>query len=205
MKKRWPASSDLWSKVQKDKEKNPKTGPDKNPDDVDKKTRQTCVGGHNRAAKTKDREQLEGQHMFHTTMYGSEDLLGMNAKVSTVKGTTGGKVQMVEALADSEDLASIITWDLAKKLNMVVFGRGDATFKDASHRHMVVSGKDEIIEQEEHGLPHKIKVLVSKELGQDELVVGLEDLKDIGILHKEFPKTLSERRREDAKQASTTA
>ena len=47
--------------------------------------------------------------MFHTTKYGSEDLLGMNAKVSTVKGTTGGKVQIVEVLADSEDLASIIT------------------------------------------------------------------------------------------------
>ena len=54
--------------------------------------------------------------------------------------------------------------------------------------------------QEEHGVPHKIKVLVSKDLGKNELVVGLEDLKDIGILHKEFPKTLPERRREDAKQ-----
>ena len=39
--------------------------------------------------------------MFHTTKYGSEDFLGMNTKVSTVKGTTGGKVQTVEALADS--------------------------------------------------------------------------------------------------------
>ena len=36
-------------------------------------------------------------------------------------------------------------------------------------------------------------------MGKNELVVGLEDLKDIGILHKEFPKTLPERRREDAK------
>ena len=32
------------------------------------------------------------------------------------------------------------------------------------------------------------------------MVVGLEDLKDIGILHREFPKILPERRREDAKQ-----
>ena len=92
--------------------------------------------------------------------------------------------------------------DLAKNLNMAEFGRGDATLKDASHKHMDMSGKDEILVQEEHGLSHKIKVLVSKDLGQDELVASLEDLKDIGILHKEFPKTLPERCREDAKQVN---
>ena len=85
---------------------------------------------------------------------------------------------------------------------MLVFGRGDATLKDSSHKHMDVSGKGKIIVQEEHGLPHKIKVLVSKDLGQDELVVCLEDLKDIVILHKEFPKTLPERRRENIKQVN---
>ena len=37
-------------------------------------------------------------------------------------------------------------------------------------------------------------------MGKDKLVVGPEDLKDIGILHREFPKKLPERRREDAKQ-----
>ena len=57
---------------------------------------------------------------------------------------------------------------------------------------------------EEHVIPHKIKVLVSKDLGKNELVVGVEDLKDIGILHREFPKTLPEGRREDAKQLSNT-
>ena len=45
-------------------------------------------------------------------------------------------------------------------------------------------------------------MLVSKDLGPDELVVGLEDLKNINILHKEFPKTLPEWRREDAKQVN---
>ena len=42
--------------------------------------------------------------------------------------------------------------------------------------------------------------MVLKDLGQNEVVVGLEDLKDIGILDREFPKTLPERRREGAKQ-----
>ena len=74
--------------------------------------------------------------MFHTTKYGSEDLLGMNTKVSTVNGTTGEKVQTVEALADSGAAASIISWDLAKKVNMIVLDKGDATLKDASHKHI---------------------------------------------------------------------
>ena len=111
----------------------------------------------------------------------------MKTKVSTVKGTTGGTVQTVEALADSGASVSLITWNLAKKLNMVIFDKGGATLKDASHKHMDVSGKGEVIVQEEQGLPYKIKVLVTKDLGPDELVVGLEDLKDINILHKDFP------------------
>ena len=140
--------------------------------------------------------------MLHNTKYRSEDFLGMNTEVSTMKGTKEGKVQTVEALADSEASTSIISWDLAKKVNMIVFLKRDATLKDASHKHMDMGGRGEIMVQEERGIPHKIKLLVSKDLGQDELVVGLEDLKDIGILHREFPKTMPERRREDAKQVN---
>ena len=97
---------------------------------ADKKPDNIRVEEHDRAAKTKDREQLEGPHMFHTTKYGPEDLLVMKTKVSTVKGTKEGKVQTVEALADSG--ASIISWYLAKKVNMMIFEKGDATLKDAS-------------------------------------------------------------------------
>ena len=57
--------------------------------------------------------------MFHTTKYGSEELLGMKTKVSTVKRTPGGTVQTVEALADSGASVSLIAWNLAKKLNMM--------------------------------------------------------------------------------------
>ena len=68
--------------------------------------------------------------MFHTTKYGPKDLLVMKTKVSTVKGTKEGKVQTVKALADS--VASIISWYLAKKVNMMIFEKGDAILKDAS-------------------------------------------------------------------------
>ena len=81
-----------------------------------------------------------------------------------------------------------------------MFDKGDATLKDASHKHMDISGRREIMVQEENVIPYKIKVLVTKDSGQNKLFVGLEDLKDIGILHREFPKTLPDKRREDAKQ-----
>ena len=41
---------------------------------------------------------------------------------------------------------------------------------------MDVSGKSEVMVQREYGVPHKIKVLLSKELGACKLMVGLEDL-----------------------------
>ena len=75
--------------------------------------------------------------MFHTT------------KFSTVICTTGERVQTVESLADSGASASLISWDLAKKLNMVVFEKGDATMKDAGHKHMDVSGNGEVMVHEE--------------------------------------------------------
>ena len=48
----------------------------------------------------------------------------------------------MEALADSGASASITSWDLAKKLNMVVFGKGDDTLKNASHKHMGPKDQD---------------------------------------------------------------
>ena len=78
---------------------------------------------------------------------------------------------------------------------MNIYEKGEATLKDGSHNHMDVSGKGEIMVQEEDGWPLKIQVLVSKSLGKGELVVGLEDLKELHILHNDFPRTLPEFRR----------
>ena len=106
----------------------------------------------------------------------------------------------VEALADSKASASIISLYLAKKVNMIIFEKGDATLNDTSNKHMDVSGRGETMIQEEFRIPHKIRMLISRDLGQDKLVVGLEDLKELGILHHEFHRTLPEIRREDAVQ-----
>ena len=61
-KKKWPASGDLQSRVQKEKEKNPRTEPKKDPDDADKKPDTTFVGEPDRTAKTK--EKLWGHICF---------------------------------------------------------------------------------------------------------------------------------------------
>ena len=57
-KKIWPASSDLQSTVRQEEEYDPRTEPDKDPDEADKKPDTTCVGKLDRAAKPK--EQLGG-------------------------------------------------------------------------------------------------------------------------------------------------
>ena len=136
-----------------------------------------------------------GSHMFHRTRYGSDELPGMKTKVSRVRGTQEGKQKTIQALADSGASTSIITWDLAKEINMTIYEKGEATLKDGSHNHMDVSGIGAIMVQEDDGLPLKINVLVSRSLGKEELVVGLSDLKDLNILHKDFPRTLPEFRR----------
>ena len=158
----WKAPRDTKSRALHEKEDDPRTKPKKDPDEADKKPR-TSVGELdieeiNPGDETK--KSLGGTHVFYKTRYGSEDLLGMNTKVSTVEGTQGGKQQTIQALADSGASASIISWDLANNINMEIYEKGDATLKDASHKHMDVSGQGEIIVQEEHGLPHKIQVLV---------------------------------------------
>ena len=130
--------------------------------------------------------------MCHKTQYESEELLGMNTKVSCVEGTPGGKQQKIQVLADSGVSCSIISWDLATTLNIHIYEQGEATLKDGNYIHMDVSGRGEVVVQEEEGWPLKIDVLVSKSLGEGELVVGLEDLKELHILHKEFPITLPE-------------
>ena len=82
----------------KKRKNDPRTEPKKDPDEADKKPDTTCVGELDMGAETKN--SLGGPHVFYTTKYGSEDLLGMNTKVSTVEGTQVGTQQTVQALAD---------------------------------------------------------------------------------------------------------
>ena len=117
-----------------------------------------------------------------------------------MKGTKEGRVQTVEALADSGASASFISWDLAKKVNMIVFEKGDAKLKDASHKYIDVSGRGkswyrrtwDTTQNKSPGL---------KRLGKIFIICGCAGSeRHWHLAHREFPKTLPERRREDAKQ-----
>ena len=131
-------------------------GPDKTQDDI---------GDSSNYTRDKD---LEDSHVIDKTKYGSEVVLGMSTTISTVKNPAWKSANQhvevqVEALADSGASASIISLDLARKVKMIIFEKGDATLKDASNKNMDVSGRGEIMVQEELGLRHKIRVLISKE------------------------------------------
>ena len=162
--------------LQKQKENSLIPWPDKDQGgaDMDPRTQAGELDKEGLDIKAETKNSLGGSHVFYKTQYWSDDLLGMNTKVSSVDGTQGEQQQTIQALADSGASAFINSWDLAKNINMIIYEKGDATLKDGSHNHMYVSGKGEVIVQEDDGLPLKIKVLVSKDLGKDELVVGLE-------------------------------
>ena len=73
----------------------------------------------------------------------------MKTKIGTVKNPAGKSANQhpeahVEALADSGASGLIISMDLAKKVRMTIFEKGDATLKDASNKHMDVYGRGEI-------------------------------------------------------------
>ena len=82
----------------------------------------------------------------------------------------------------------ILSYDLAVKLKMWMEKPGRAYLEDASGNAMDISGKGRLVVRENQGFLNVIKVLVSKSLGQDQLVVGLEDLKTLHILHNDFPR-----------------
>ena len=142
-----------------------------------------------------DFQDLEGAHRFNIHKYRSEALLTM--KTWIFKPRSQGKEEpryRVEVLADSGSSVSIISYNLAVKVDMQIRKKGSASLQDASGNDMDVSGRDSLMVKEEDGISHKIKVIVSKDLGEEEVAVGLEDLKALSILHKEFPRTMPGKR-----------
>ena len=69
----------------------------------------------------------------------------MKTTISNDKNPASKHIRMkVEALADSGATASIISFDLAKKVNMIIFEKGESTLTNASNKSMDVSGRGEI-------------------------------------------------------------
>ena len=63
------------------------------------------------------------------------------------------------------------------------------------HKVRVKTAVATVAVRELAGIPSYFQVLVSKDIGKDKLVVGIEELKTLHILHQDFPRTLPEFRR----------
>ena len=77
---------------------------------------------------------MESSNVLHITKYGSEVLLGMKTSVSAGKSKQLNSDQrsaiQVETIADFDASASIISWDLGKKVNRIILEKGEATMED---------------------------------------------------------------------------
>ena len=108
---------------------------------------------------------------------------------------SGGAVLKIQALTDSDASASIISLYLARQLGLDAEDPGSAKLEDASGTQMDVTAMANVAVRENMGIPIVFKVLVSKSLGNGEMLIGIEDLKTLHILHQDFPKTLPKYRR----------
>ena len=94
-KNQWRGSNNVQAEVHLNRKKASGTKPAKDSDKADRRPDKTCLYMNDRAATTKDKEHLTGPHVLHNTKYGSQELLGMRTKVTTVKGTKEGRVKTV--------------------------------------------------------------------------------------------------------------
>ena len=67
--------------------------------------------------------------------------------------------------------------------------------EDASGSRMNVTAVASVVVRELAGIPSYFQVLVSKDVGRDKMVVGIDELKTLHILHADFPRTLPKFRR----------
>ena len=135
-------------------------------------------------------------HRLYNTKYGSKQLVPMDAILAKgIVPMSQGQGLKIKALADSGSSASIISLELAIKLGLEREDPGDTKLEDASGSRMDVSAVATVAVREMAGIPSCFQVLVSKDIGKDDMVIGIDELKTLHILHQDFPRTLPEFRR----------
>ena len=105
-----------------------------------------------------------------------------------------GKRGQCGSLEDSGSSVLIISLYQAERIKLRLRAKGSVSLLDVNVNCMNVSSRGSLMVKEEYGIPHEIKVILSKDLGEESLVVGQEHLKTPKILHKGSPRTLSEHR-----------
>ena len=150
--------------------------------------------GEEAEPKAPGRDRLP--HRLYNTKYGSKQLVPMEAILAKgIVPMSQGKGLRIKALADSGSSASIISLELTIKLGLEREDPGDTELQDASGSRMDVSAVATMAVREMTGIPSCFQVLVSKDIGKDDVVIGIDELKTLHILHQDFPRTLPEFRR----------
>ena len=150
----------------------------------------TKVGG------TKVHGEGSNTHRVYNSKCGSKQLIPMDAILAkNIVTMSEGKLVRVRALPDLGSSASIISLELAVKLGLEREDPGLTKLEDASGSRMDVTAVASVAVRELSGIPSYFQVLVSRDLGEDDMVVGIDELKTLHILHADFPRTLPEYRR----------
>ena len=131
---------------------------------------------------TADRAEAPGdrmqQHRLCNTKYGSKQLVPMTTILAkSIVSMSKGQGVKIQALADSGSSASIISLELAIKLDLEREDPGNTKLTDASGANMDVTAVATVAVREMEGIPSCFQVLVSTSVGKDEMVVGIDDLK----------------------------
>ena len=80
---------------------------------------------------------------------------------------------------------------------MIILEKGESTLTNASNKSMDVSGRGEItVCARRARITTQDQAIDIKRSWQSRACDWLKDLKNLGILHQDFPKTLPEKRRE---------
>ena len=130
-------------------------------------------------------------HRICNTKYGSKQLVSMDAILAkSIVAMSKSQGEKIQALADSGSSATIISLELAIKLGLEREDPGDTKLSDASSARMDVIAVATVAVRELASIPSCFQVLVSKDIGKDKQVVGIDELKTLHILHQDFPRTL---------------
>ena len=129
-------------------------------------------------------EPEKEKDIIYKTQHGSANLLPMKTFISRPRKLGVKREQLkVDALVDLGCSVLILSYDLSVKLELEAEMLGNA-----SGIAMDISGKAVLKVRQQQGIRTEIRIIISKSLGKEEMVVGLADLKSLNLLHKDFPR-----------------
>ena len=115
-------------------------------------------------------------HRICNTKYRSKQPVPMDAILAkSIVSMSKGQGVKIQALADSGSSACIISLELAIKLGLEREDPGDTKLSDASGARMDVTGVATVAVRELAGIPSCFHVLVSKDIGKEKLVIGIDE------------------------------